>query len=88
MKVVVISFLECPNADLLVNGLKESKISFENIIQNDLPKDDLRKNLSSPSVFVNGVQIVGTKLDKNTSSCTYMNDSIEMIIDSIRKAIQ
>lgn len=88
MMVEVISFRGCPNADLLISGLKERKISYESIIQNDLQIDDWRKELSSPSVFVNGLQIVGTKLDKNTSSCTYITDSIETIIDSIQDAIR
>jgi len=68
--VKLIYFEGCPNSKHARAVLLSSKVGFEVIKQDDLPKDDPYREYSSPTILKNGEILFGEKLGPNTAACS------------------
>ncbi len=86
-KVEIVYFLGCPNASVVIEILRSNRIPFEMVIQNRLLDNNPKKNLSSPSILVNGVQAVGSVVSQGSSACSFGDFSPQKIMEAVRSAL-
>lgn len=83
-QVEVIYFLGCPNAIKVIEAMQAGSIAFDIVIQDQLPQSDSRLSMSSPSVLVNGIQIIGRS---GSASCTFDNFSPKAVLRLVKSAL-
>jgi hypothetical protein len=85
--VEVISFTGCPNAEVVCRALDDARISYRVVVQNDLQKDDPKRELSSPSVIVKGKLVIGSRIQGGLGGCTWGGLSAEAIVDCVVRGL-
>lgn len=78
----LVYFDGCPNFKVAKEALKEARLSFEEIKQDGLPKDDPLRNFSSPTILKNNVVVFGTWTGAN-GGCSFGTLSAEDILQRL-----
>lgn len=87
-RIRLVTFEGCPNAEKARSILRELGHSFDEIVQNKLPKDDPNRGYSSPSILVDGHLVFGAAIDRASSSCTFGVISKAEIVVALKRALQ
>src|SRR5262245_55365493 len=66
-KVELIYFRGCPAVPNARRALKEARVEFVEVIQEDLPQGDSRRKVGSPSLLIDGKVVVGAWVEE--ASC-------------------
>lgn len=85
--VEVVYLIGCPHAAVVFEALKGNSIPFGFVIQDRLPKGDPKHGLSSPSVLVNGIQVVGSVASDGALSYTLSSISADTVVRAVRAAV-
>lgn len=87
-QIEVLYFTGCPNATVVIKALEACGLPFEITIQDNLSMDNAKRGMTSPSVLVNGQQVIGSTTALNSAGCTLFNLTADFIEKTVRSAIE
>jgi hypothetical protein len=59
MKLELVYFKGCPSVPAARAALRQSGFAYNEIVQDDLPEGDPRRDFSSPSLLADGKPVIG-----------------------------
>jgi|GEM_PF-4857619 len=86
-ELILIYFIGCPGIEPLKQALKKEQLSYQEIVQGDLPPHHPHKSLTSPSLVLNGQLVWGEFLSGPSCGCSYSPFSPETIVREVKKLL-
>ena len=84
-QIEIIYFSGCPKADAVIDTLSLNGFKFVKTLQNVLAPTDPRHSYSSPSVLVEGIQVIGSSGCKS-GACSFEDLSEHLILQKVTSA--